>query len=688
MKFEMTEKKSSVEITWSLMHPTPLDEDYMARVIREADASPVPVDSFEICAMCHSVLGGLDGLCHFPAFDLPQLDHRAIDANIARLSKIVDMAHGSGRPVYYWHREVTVPGGLVSLIPGLLDEKGEFDLLGEAFEKLIRLKFQQAFDNVPALDGIVLTLTEADYSAIHNSTPEKYPPQEVVRKVAGIFYEELSRRGKRFILRSFGSIAKDYEDILAGAELMAAEGKVFEVETKITPYDFDPFLPDNPFLRKIPGLTLGAECDSLGEFLGAGRLPAQNTEEIVKRVRAAQKAGVDRFVIRTDRVHSRVFDTYPVNLNAYMRAITEPDVTAAAIRKDFYSSCAPECADFLMDLADAGLQAVLKAHFIAGNVVFHQNPPSPDFKFLKAGGFFAHFSENVPLAHLEGIWAILARNTTTSRAEIMAEKQEALAIAQNGLNMLRLFKDKMPEKEYLNLLEQWNNLICCCTAMLSFCRCVCAYFDDMEQNSKDHPRLDAAAAGARESLSLWDLTVPAAKNPDGTEQNKFAVKKTIALVYPAPIAALCEKLKEEFEAEFAAAHDPRLEGALDFIIPGAITDEWRCERFMHACHALIDNKRPCRIVGNKIFPNGTLGFTLQGIQEKMELYLDGEGAFELTVNNSRSIKAVLSGGQRFPLEEKGPIHITARRCGGTDYPKLRAAALFVLKKEIKQWNKK
>ena len=74
MKFEMTEKKSSVEITWSLMHPTPLDEDYMARVIREADASPVPVDSFEICAMCHSVLGGLDGLCHFPAFDFSEGD--------------------------------------------------------------------------------------------------------------------------------------------------------------------------------------------------------------------------------------------------------------------------------------------------------------------------------------------------------------------------------------------------------------------------------------------------------------------------------------------------------------------------------------------------------------------------------------------------------------------------------------
>ena len=50
------------EITWSLMHPTHLDAEYMREVIAWADRSPVRVDSFEICARCHSPLGGLDGL--------------------------------------------------------------------------------------------------------------------------------------------------------------------------------------------------------------------------------------------------------------------------------------------------------------------------------------------------------------------------------------------------------------------------------------------------------------------------------------------------------------------------------------------------------------------------------------------------------------------------------------------------
>lgn len=80
---------------------------------------------------------------------------------------------------------MTVPEGLVKLELVLLDEKGEFNLLGDAFEKLLCRKIEQAFSAIPDLDGIVLTLTEADYSAIHNSTPESYPPARVVRKVNG-----------------------------------------------------------------------------------------------------------------------------------------------------------------------------------------------------------------------------------------------------------------------------------------------------------------------------------------------------------------------------------------------------------------------------------------------------------------------------------------------------------------------
>ena len=120
--------------------------------------------------------------------------------------------------MYLWHREVMLPPGLLKDIPELLDCDNEFDLTGNAFAELIRYKLKKTFENVPELDGLVLTLTEADYSAIHNSNTKKYPPEKVVSFIIGIFASELEKRGKRFILRSFGSIAEDYKSIIAGAE--------------------------------------------------------------------------------------------------------------------------------------------------------------------------------------------------------------------------------------------------------------------------------------------------------------------------------------------------------------------------------------------------------------------------------------------------------------------------------------
>ena len=239
------------EITWSLMHPTPLDVDYMKTVV--AKAAEYRVDSFEICADCHTDLGGMDGLTDY--IDSPEthknLDLAAIAGNQEKLRKILDLAHSIGKPVYYWPREAMVPEGLLTDLPHLLDANGEFDLLGKAYEELLRYKIDSTFKAVPTLDGLVLTLTEATYSVIHNSKTEKFPPQKVVDHMVRIFAEELQKRNKRFILRSFGSIARDYEDILSGAA-PAAEKYGFEIETKIPPTTLTRFCLPIHFCASCP----------------------------------------------------------------------------------------------------------------------------------------------------------------------------------------------------------------------------------------------------------------------------------------------------------------------------------------------------------------------------------------------------------------------------------------------------
>ena len=108
------------EITWSLMHPTPLIVEYMKKVV--ANAPRYRVDSFEICAKCHSNLGGLDGLTDYTGFPVTgqRFDTEGVVQNRKVLKEILALAHSINKPVYYWHREAMVPDGLLEDRPGLL----------------------------------------------------------------------------------------------------------------------------------------------------------------------------------------------------------------------------------------------------------------------------------------------------------------------------------------------------------------------------------------------------------------------------------------------------------------------------------------------------------------------------------------------------------------------------------------
>lgn len=664
------------EITWSLMHPTDLNVDYMRQVA--AHARSYHVDSYEICAACHSPLGGLDGLVLYE--DYPQtaaaVDRDAIIANRDRLKKILAIAHADGRPVYYWHREVTVAPGLLDAMPGLLDENGEFDLLGPAFSNLLCYKIGKAFEAVPELDGVVLTLTEADYSVIHNSNADRYPPAEVVAHIVRIFSGELKRLNKRFILRSFGSIARDYEDILGGAA-SAALTCDFEVETKITPYDFDPFLPVNPFLRRVPGTSMSAECDCLGEFLGAGYLPAENVSNIVKYVRTGQKAGVDRFAIRIDRVGNNIFDNYEINLFAYHWAIENPTVSPEAIRNAWAEKYYPgEFRDALLEQGRQGFEMIAKTLFIDGNVIFHQNPPGPDLKWLKAGGIFGVFKNDADLHMLNGIWSILSEQDTPGRRRILEEKAEAVAIAVEQLAVV----ERIPGFDYLKRL--WDNAVIAARSIEAFVKCVCAYFDDMEAGLKDAPTLESAITDA---TVLLQSLIPGNDGSRGKLEEKpftngmdhglFDALRPIEEVYPAPLLSVCAKLREEYRAEFYARS--KFPNSYDLIIAGGITDEYRIGRYMHASHSIIKNGLPMRWAGNRIFPNGFLDFELER-PGKGYVTIQGEApCFTAILDGVRHECRFGDGGRcRLALQPgSGPIRLRLEKAGDF-YPEIQAVAVY------------
>lgn len=615
------------EVTWSIMHPVKPEPGYMRAVI--AHAAKYHVDSFEICGDVHASTGSIDGAIRFRDYPAAAagIDGAAVVETIARLRGVVALAHRSGRPVYYWHREVMVPRAIVAAIPGLLDENGEFDLLGDAYSQLVRSKIREFFDHVPEMDGLVLTITESDYSVIHNSDPARYPPEQVVRCVVETFTSELKALGKRFVLRSFGSVAQDYDDILAGAALVSGE---FEVETKITPYDFSPFLRFNPWLRRVGSSTVSAEYDSIGEFLGAGYLPAPDPARVIDSVRYAQRQGASRHVIRVDRIGNPTFaSTQAINLLAFERAIREESVTADDIWREWAAAEWPRCPAEMTALMRQGIELVKKTHFIDGHVIFHAFPIQPELKWIKACGILSLFRPGLHLAAQQGMWGIDPGRTTPAREAILREKDEAVALADAGLMQVAGLRDRLPLTEFLRAKTAWRNATVVTRAIRHWCRAVCAYFEGIESNDAAGTALQAAVDTARCELAPelssdaeCEVFATSAEHEYGGHEPEG---KGIASAYLAPILRHLELLRSEYAAELSERRRWQELGAVDFVVAGGLYDDVRVQRYMHASHARLIDGRPARVAGNRVFPNGFVDVTLVVPREvSAQLLIEGD----------------------------------------------------------------
>lgn len=621
------------EVTWSVMHPTPLDPAYMARVANKA-VEYGGVDSFEVCGTCHSGMGGMDGLLMMEPYPTAaaRRDTAAVRKIRADLKGCIAEAHKVGKKLYYWHREGYLPDGILDDLPDLKDADGEIDLLGETFASYLRWKVQAAFNAVPELDGFVLTLTEADFSVVHNSNVGRYPPQKVVERIVRIFCEEHERRGKRFVLRSFGSVAKDYEDIIAGG-VAAAKNHRFEIETKATPYDFSPFLPDNPFLKREPRTTLGVECDCIGEFLGAGYPPCAQVDTIYRYVKNARNTSADRYVIRIDRIANTIFDSaQEINLYAYMRFIADPAATPETVKAEWAARRWAGCEQEMIRLSDMSYEMVTKMEFLNGNVTFHQHPVAPSFKFLKAGGMFAVMRDGSDLHMAKRLWGIRAMERPPGRAALLADKDRSVALADEGLELLETLKGRLDPQEYARQERAWKIAVKATRATRAFICCGAAYFDDMDSGLDVPRKLKAAVANADAEISAM-MTNPDSGIDGLNVRHSEAVGQDLDRVYFIPLRWLCHEFLNEYAAE--AKVRARLKArrdVIDFVVPGGIYDDNRIDRQMHGAYPELVDGEPVRWVGNSIFPNGTIHVEFKDVPgAHVEVILSPKGARDYVI---------------------------------------------------------
>lgn len=644
---------------WSLFHPVDLDVAYMRRIAEKAEEYG-DVAGFEICGDCHSPYGGINGLSMLDPYPTAhgKVDPARVRKARENLNAVVRIAHAAGKPLVYWHREIFMPEGLLKDVPQLMDADGEFDLLGAAYERYLRFKIDEAFKHVPDLDGLVLTITEADFSVIHNSRPDRYPPQKVVEKMARIFAGELERRGKTFTLRSFGSVARDYEDIIAGAALAARDHR-FEIETKVTPYDFDPFLPDNPFLRHVPGTTLAAECDSLGEFFGAGYLPFFQANAIGRYVSEATGRGVERYAIRIDRVGNSIFDSaQEANLHCYSQFIRNPSLAADEVMSAWAAKRWAGCEKEMLNLARMGFDVAAKIQCVDRHVAFHQNPVAPTFKFIKAGGIFSIFRDGRDLHSVRDLWGVLPDRPLPGRKAILAEKDEAVRIVEEAQGILASVSERLAPDERSRQRRAWRNARAAALSVRAFTHCAAAYFDDMDARLDDPTTLRRAVVEAERTIEPM-MTNPQAGVSDFDLEHSRAIGQDLDRVYFAPFRWLCREFLNEYRIERAMRRKFEAEpDVVDFVLPGGIYDDNRVARAMHGAYPETKADRVVRHVGNRIFPNGTVTVELKATAEAdVEVTLDPDGPQTCAVRKDWT---------------NGVWSVSVGKASGGDYPAVSA----------------
>jgi hypothetical protein len=571
------------------------------------------VDGIEICGNCHRPDGGLDGVLMFEKYPCvaASRERAAVLAVRENLNKVVSVCHEAKRPVIYWHREVTIPKEIKEDLPAVFDENGEVDFNADAYYDLLREKLREFFEVVPGMDGIVLTLTEAAYSVIHNSDPLRYPPIDIAERIIRTFAEELELLKKRFVFRTFGSIDEDYRILCEAAE-RALKDHTFDVETKITPFDWSLFLPENPYLVKPPNGMLSAEFDLAGEFVGETELPYMNPELLIRQVNFARERGCDRLAPRIDRRGKPALGSLSeINIYTLSQANLRPGVTAEEIWREWADMKWGEAADELLPVMKSALDMLKRSFFIDEHLFSQQ--PFPTIHMMMLGAIFAVFEPGISLEIGKDMWSMISTKRSPSREAILREKEDAVAIADRGVESIEALADKIPADQLALLRTAWRKARHTTRTHLNLSKALATYFEDMAKLADPSHRLEAALSDLVAQAELGEQEFPT------------------GLVAEFATAARedADGFRKYYAAELAARKDWRaLKDIVDSVVCGGFTDEYRLTRYMHGSAVEILDGRPVRHAGNRVFPNGFLDYVMKADPKRpcrLLLLMHGKG---------------------------------------------------------------
>ena len=274
-------------------------------------------------------------LSHQIIHDLRQVRNKD---QLARIRTLTDAAHQAGiQEVVLWDHTLYS----LNYYPERFrtGPNNTLDLDNPAFWEWFKNDYREMLDNVPDIQGLVLTFIETgarieqQYSKKYKSDAEKFAA--VVNAVADIVIGE---RRLNLYTRTFAYDYKEYERI--GSAIKLFERNEIRLVMKETPHDFFLLHPQDFFAGKFDRPTL-MEYDAAGEFNGQGIILNTWPQYILDRARDyRQRDHIVGYVARVDRFGKTQIIGRPseINLWALKRVHEDLDVTVDQVYQEFISS--------------------------------------------------------------------------------------------------------------------------------------------------------------------------------------------------------------------------------------------------------------------------------------------------------------------------------------------------------------
>jgi len=371
----------------------------------------------------------------------------------ATLRDLARRAHALDLRVWIWVHELEndVPGRYLSDGDVYLDRPGFWDWL--------RGKYARLFADYPEFGGILLTFHETKHKIFRESdVRSRLSMPERFAKMINTIDDACAEYDKDFVVRSFLYEPRELQWFAEG--LKHVHRRVM-LQSKCVPHDWQPFYPHNPMIGRFPDRKLIVEFDCSSEFTGRNRVPYTSPEYFEHRWRhALAQPGVVGYNARLDHAgYDALFTPNEINIYTLYRLTDDPQITARDIWTDWTKNrYGPDAAPWVEKALRPSFDILNQSFFVLEFwITNHSRLPS----FGYADG---HLSSRTIAKWRPQQPEYAAREKRLNHPDaelledILAEKDEAVALADEALHYLSEARPHLSAAQYDDLFFRLNLL--------------------------------------------------------------------------------------------------------------------------------------------------------------------------------------------------------------------------------------